>query len=292
MGTHITDTALIFEGGGMRGAYTAAMVRVLLKENLFLDWVAGISAGSSHLINYVSRDPDRGQASFTDFASDKNIGNWSTFLRGQGYFNSNYIYRQTAGPDQPLPFDFETFASNPAQINIGGFNASTGEHTYWTRDDIRTLDDLVVRVQASSSLPVFMPMVDLGGHKWVDGALGPSGGIALDAAKDAGFTKFLVICSRTRDYVKKPAQNASFLRRHFRRYPALAEAILQRAENYNRTKDELLQLESHGSAYVFFPDTMPISINEKSVPKLRSAYATGYRQSLREIPAIKEFLGV
>ena len=54
--TRISDTALIFEGGGMRASLTSAMAVVLLNEGLSFDWVAGISAGASTAGNYFSGD--------------------------------------------------------------------------------------------------------------------------------------------------------------------------------------------------------------------------------------------
>ena len=53
------DVALIFEGGGMRASYTAGAVVTLLENNLNFGDVYGISAGSSHTVNYVSRDTVR-----------------------------------------------------------------------------------------------------------------------------------------------------------------------------------------------------------------------------------------
>lgn len=275
----------------MRAAYTAAIIRVLLKHDLHFNWVAGVSAGASNLLNYVSRDADRAQKSFTDFAADPKMGNWVTFLRGKGLFNSEYIYLQTAGKDQALPFDWDTFNANPATIRVGGFNATDGKMVYWGREDIETEEDLLVRTQASSTLPGFMPMVKIGDKTYVDGALGPSGGIAIDAARADGFTRFFVVLSRTRDYWKPQATNHRFLRRHFWRYPALAQAIIDRPDNYNRSKQEILDLVEAGDAYAFIPETMNVSVSSRSVPRLRTAYATGLAQATRELPAMKEFLG-
>ena len=47
LSSNVHDTALIFEGGGMRVSYTAAVVVALLDAGVHFDWVAGISAGSS-----------------------------------------------------------------------------------------------------------------------------------------------------------------------------------------------------------------------------------------------------
>ena len=67
--SNVTDTALLFEGGGMRAAYTSAVVAELLRERIHVDFVAGISAGSSNAANYLSRDAVRARAAFVDFAA-------------------------------------------------------------------------------------------------------------------------------------------------------------------------------------------------------------------------------
>lgn len=43
---NVLDTALVFEGGGMRNAYTAAVVAELLAQGIHFGHVSGISAGS------------------------------------------------------------------------------------------------------------------------------------------------------------------------------------------------------------------------------------------------------
>ena len=93
----------------MRASYTAAVVVALLQAEIHLDWVAGISAGSSNTANYLARDTWRAKESFVGFAADPQFGDLRTFLRGQGMFNANYIYQQTG---QPAP---EPAAQSPPQ---------------------------------------------------------------------------------------------------------------------------------------------------------------------------------
>ena len=92
--TRIGDTALIFEGGGMRASLTSAMVVTLLEAGLSFDWVAGISAGASNTVNYLSRDARRARRSFVEFAADDQFGGMKHFLRGEGLFNAEYIYQR------------------------------------------------------------------------------------------------------------------------------------------------------------------------------------------------------
>lgn len=255
--------------------------------------MGGISAGSSNTANYVSRDPWRARHSFTDFAADPRFGNWRTFVRGQGLFNARYIYEETSAPGQALPFDWETFSSSGAQVRIGAFNATRGEQVHWGREDLATLRDLMVRVRASSTMPVVMPPVTIDGEVFVDGALGPAGGIPLDAARADGYERFLAVLTQERDYVKPAQQRGdAFVRRWFRTMPAVAEALQARPARYNATREELWELERAGKAYLFVPEQMPVGNGERSVSRLQASHEAGLAQARRELPAIKKFLGV
>ena len=113
------DVALIFEGGGMRNSYTAPMVVELLARNLNFGCVYGISAGSSHTVNYLVRDATRARASFVELVKYPRFGGWGSFLRGTGYFNSPYLYEElieNAPAGDPMAFDWDTFAANPAVL--------------------------------------------------------------------------------------------------------------------------------------------------------------------------------
>lgn len=288
----VTDVALVYEGGGMRASYTSGLVVTLLEAGIEFPWVGGISAGASNTCNTVSRDAWRARHSFTDFASDPQFGDWRSFARGRGWFNAEYIYEQTALPHQALPFDWEIFQAHPARVRIGAFDAERGEQIYWGRDDLATIRDLMVRVRASSTMPVVMPPVTIEGRVYVDGALGVSAGIPLDAARADGFEKFLVVLTQERGYRKGPQRGQGFLRRHFRRYPAVADAMVGRSERYNAVREELWELEASGAAYLFVPERMPVGNGERDVTKLRASYEAGLAQAQRELPAIRDFLGL
>ena len=290
--SNVDDVALIFEGGGMRAAYTAPVVQTLLAEGIHFDWVAGISAGASNLVNYVSRDPERARASFVEFAADPNFGDWRTFVRGQGMFHAEYIYEHTSAPDEALPFDFETFTANPAGVRIGAYEADTGRGVYFGKQDVATLPALMKRVRASSTMPMIMPMVHFDGHVYVDGALGDSGGIALDAAKADGFTRYFVVLTQERGYTKAPASYPQLYRRYFRQYPAAADALASRHVRYNAVREELFDLEASGDAYLFVPDRMVIANGTRDVSQLAAAFAVGSAQARREVPRWREFLGL
>lgn len=207
-------------------------------------------------------------------------------------FNSDWIYQQTSGPDGPLPLEFDRFISNPAQFRIGAFRMKDGQQVWFDRETVTTMSRLMTAVQASSSMPVLMPPVKIDGDLYLDGALGPSGGIGLDVAEADGFERFLVVLTQPRDYVKKAPRFSGAARRYFRAYPAVADALLERHARYNATRERIFELEKAGRAMVFAPTTMPVSNGERSVAKLRAAHQLGLAQARAEMPVWKEWLGL
>ena len=289
---NVTDTALIFEGGGMRASFSSGVLAVLLEAGIHTNWVGGISAGSTCVANYVSRDARRAERSFVDFAAEPQFGNWRTWLRGQGVFNAEWIYERTSLPHQALPHDWATFQANPTQVAIGALRCTDGEMVYWGREDMSRMFDLMKRVRASSTMPLLMPLTTVDGELYCDGALGPTGGFAVDAAKDAGYEKFIVVMTRERGYRKQQTRFPRGYQRIFRQYPAVAGGLLERPANYNRTLDELFELERAGRAFLIFPDKMPIRNSERRVPVLRAVFQSGRAVAERELGALQRFLGV
>ena len=141
-------------------------------------------------------------------------------------------------------------------------------------------------------MPALMPLTTIDGVDYCDGALGPTGGFAVDQAAADGYDRFLVVMTRERGYRKPPVRSTAAMRILFRRYPAVARALIARPDNYNRSVAELLRLEREGRAYLVFPDSMPIRNSERRVPVLRSVFQAGRSQAERELKAIRAFVGL
>lgn len=292
--TTIDDVALVFEGGGMRGAYTAAVLTTLLEEGIYFPHVSGISAGSSHVMNYVSQDPWRARASFVDIAADERCGGTRYWLQGKGLFNVDFLYDEVIRPGGPLPFDHATFLANPATVRVGTFNATRGRVRWLGKEDMTTVEDMARAVRASSTLPLLMPPVCIDGDVHYDGALGPNAGIALDAPMRDGYRKFVLVLTRPRDYVKpgvRPSLDLA-LRARFAHLPAIREAVLRRPARYNAVRRRIAQLEEAGRAWVFYPEHLDLSSTEMDIDRLEAAYNAGKKQIQKELPSLKAFVGL
>lgn len=291
---HIDDTALVFEGGGMRGAFTAGIVATLIEEGIDFPHVSGISAGSSNTVNYVSRDAKRAHDTFTTVADSPDFGGFRHWIEGRGMFNVDYLYDEIAQPDGDAPLDLDTFLANPAEVRIGAFNATRGEEVWFTKDDMRTVEEVGRCVRASSTLPIIMPTVTIDGDTYVDGALGPNGGIPLDAPMRDGYRKFFVVLTRPRDFVKTPTKPGvcSALRLAFPRLPSIAEAVARRTVAYNAARRKLFQLEEQGRALIVTPGDLGIDKMEMNVDRLEDAYDAGVARACADLPRWEAFLGL
>ena len=152
------------------------------------------------------------------------------------------------------------------------------------------MEDVALAARTSSTLPILMKMREIDGVPYVDGALGTSGGLLIDAARAAGYSRFLAVLTRPRGYVKGPQKRERAVRRILRNTPKVADAMVARPGIYNAAKQSLIDEAAAGNAYLFFPDEMGVESTELDAEKLRANYAAGQAQVERDWPAMREFL--
>ncbi|MBC2575365.1 patatin-like phospholipase family protein [Peptostreptococcus canis] len=288
MENNIYDVALIFEGGGMRAAFSTGIANTLLENNIYFDYASGISAGASVLLNYLSKDVERGKKSFIDIVDDPNFGGWSSFVKGKGFFNGEYIYEQIAHPGQPLPFKYDEFKNNPARFRIGTYDVLSNASKYFTNEDVNCIEDIMKIARASSSLPILMPPTIYKTGVYYDGGL--CGGIALDIAIKDGYKKFFIVRTQEKSYRKNPVKHKSAIKRFFKNTPMVAETMFKRPYIYNETCNLVERLEKAGLAMVVYPEKMDITNREKDKIKLIQTYNQGCKIGQRDVEKWKNFL--
>jgi len=273
----------------MRGAYTCAVAAYLLERGVYFDNVYGVSAGSSNAVNYVSRDANRAVGSFTELVNLPKLGDWKTLLQHKGYYNAHYIYEEAGLPDGPLPFDIDTFNANPAKVTIASFDRDSGRDVFFRKDELRTVPELMVRVRASSTVPLLMPPPKVDGRYCYDGGFAVGGGLPLERIREDGFDRVFVVRTRKRGY-RKPEGGNEWARAFFWRRPLMRDAMLTRNARYNTACDLLDEWEAQGKAYVFYCDNLTLSGYERDYDELWRNFESAYRQIVRDYPRLEEFL--
>ena len=141
-------------------------------------YVCGISAGSSNTVNYVSDDKFRVREAFMMHEAAREATGLHSLARGHGYFDADALYEDavTLGT---LPFDYETFMANPADVRIQTFQRDTGCTLRFGKEGMTDPVRLMDIVRASSTLPGAMRPRPVDGHVLYDGGLGEGRGLPV-----------------------------------------------------------------------------------------------------------------
>ena len=278
-------TGLVLEGGALRAIFSSGVCDALLDGNIMTDYVVGVSAGIAYGVSYVSRQPRRNLEVVTRYAPDKRYMGMNNLVdkKNRSYFGLKFAYDTI--PNELIPFDYDTFAAYPGQVEAVVTNLNTGKADYLPvpRDDKESR-----LLQATCAMPILFPIYQINGQPYLDG--GAADSIPWQRALDQGCDRVLVVLSRPRDYVRKPDKLIPLIRKTYRDYPNFVRAMEDRAAVYNRSREELFAREERGELLVIAPDsTLGVSRIERDSNKLRLLWAKGYQQAVDRMEEIRAY---
>lgn len=263
-------TALVLEGGGMRGVFTSGVLDAFMKHDLTFPYVVAVSAGACNGMSYVSHQPRRARISNIDYlARYKYIGLRHLVTQGC-IFDRELLYDKF--PNQYLPFDFDTFFSSPMTFEMVTTNCLTGQPMYLSErhDRQRALDI----VRASSSLPYVSKIVDVDDIPMLDGGIVDS--IPLQHAIDMGYPTNVLVLTRNRGY-RDTGKDMKIPRFIYRKYPRLRVALSRRLAAYNAQLEFVERMEDEGRVICIRPERpMEVDRIEKDIAKLERLYEEGF----------------
>ena len=266
------NTALVLEGGGLRGVFTCGVLDFFMDHGIRFPFTVGVSAGACNGLSYMSGQRGRARASNIDLM-EKHHYVGVKYLFTQGCIMDFKLLFEDF-PERIIPYDYPAYAANPDRFVMVTTNCLTGKAEYFEEkhDPSRIMDI----VRASSSLPFVSKITYVDGVPMLDGGIADS--IPVEYAMSQGYTKLVVVLTRNRGYRKKEGQMRA-ARLFYRKYPALQKAISERNAVYNRTMDLIERLEDEGRIVVIRP--VEVSRMEKDTKKLVSLYQEGYREAER-----------
>ena len=263
-------TALVLEGGGMRGVFTSGVLDAFMKHDLTFPYIVAVSAGACNGMSYVSHQPRRARISNIDYlARYKYIGLRHLVTQGCN-FDRELLYDKC--PNQYLPFDFDTFFSSPMTFEMVTTNCLTGQPMYLSErhDRQRALDI----VRASSSLPYVSKIVDVDGIPMLDGGIVDS--IPLQHAIDMGHPTNVLVLTRNRGY-RDTGKDMKIPRFIYRKYPRLRVVLSRRLAAYNAQLEYVERMEDEGRVICIRPERpMEVDRIEKDIAKLERLYEEGF----------------
>lgn len=262
-------TALVLEGGGMRGVFTSGVLDWMIDHNITFPYLVGVSAGSSNALSYASHQRGRGKYIFADLQMERHYLGTRNIWRHRSIMDMDLLYREL--PETIWPYDYEVYRNNPMRVESVATDCLTGEAAYLEeKEDPARIIDIV---RASSSLPFVCPIAHVDGRPMLDGGIADS--IPLQRALNQGYEHVIVVLTRHKGYRKEEKKvKIPFF---YARYPKLREAICTRATRYNKQMEWVEQLEREGRITVIRPDhPVEVARIETNMEKMNALYHHGF----------------
>jgi predicted patatin/cPLA2 family phospholipase len=269
---NLDRSALILEGGGLRGVYTAGVLRFFMDRDLYFPYVLGVSIGACNGANYVARQPERNRIVNIRYVRDRRFLSYLRLFRGGELFGVDFIF--DAIPNELVPFDFETFLKSEQRFIAVALDCHTGEAVYIEKTGLTKADFMNV-LRAGSSLPLVQKPVSFKSRTLMDGGL--SDPVPIQKSIADGNRSHILILTQPKGYRKQSSDLAWLIKRRYQHFAGLCQTIGTRHSRYNETMERIDRLEEKREIFVIRP-AQPLKVGrlERNKNRLYVAYDQGY----------------
>ena len=277
---------LVLEGGGHRGIYTAGILDVFAQNNISFDGIMGVSAGCIHGVSFLSGQIGRSVRYTTRFCNNPSYMSFKSLIKTGDFFNVDFCYYKL--PETLDPFDNDAFDKNPTPFYAVCSDVKTGKAVYHKCDSVR--GEKIKWIQASASMPLAAKIVKIDESEFLDGGITDS--IPIKKMQELGYSKNIVILTQEAGYRKKPNSLLPLIKRIYKKYPELINAIQNRHIIYNQQLDYLEEQEKLGNVIIIRPSQKPQAGRiEKDKKKILSTYNLGRNDAEKLLETVKNFIG-
>ena len=277
---------MVLEGGAFRTIFSTGVCDAFIKADIYPDYFVGVSAGIAYGVSYLSRQYGRNLAILETYANDKRYMGVRNLLnpRNRSYFGIRFTYDTI--PNELIPFDYKAFAEYQGVAEGVVTNLETGLAEYHVVDPN---DREFLILQASCALPLLFPIYYIGGNPCLDGGIADP--IPYERAFEVGCDRVIVILTRERSYVRGHEKAEKLVDMTYRKYPKFLDVMHRRAENYNKSRERLFELEREGKVLIFAPhDTTGFSRTERDTAKVHNLWQDGLTQATERIDEVRGFI--
>ena len=277
--------ALVLEGGGNRGVFTAGVLDVFMEENLWLNYVVGVSAGACNGVDYASRQIGRTRDCMINEDPAYKSVSLSKMIKNRTLFDMEMLFEDF--PRKIYPFDFERFFEGDVFCENVVTDCMSGKAAYLT--EYKDKDRLLKIIRASSSLPGFAPFVSIDNQLYCDG--GVADPIPVQRAIDKGYKKQVIVLTREDGYQKKKSFTKYLMAESYhRKYPRLYAAICRQHEIYNKTLDKIKRWEEEEKIIVLRPRKELLDRSGSDISLLKAFYEQGKEVAYQYLDKIRTYL--
>lgn len=279
---------IAFEGGASRTYFSCGVMKTFIEHNIKADVIAGSSAGIANAISYASWQADRFETVLKDYyCTPQYMGVKYMFKKDvRSMYNIPLVFDKI--PNELVPFDYEAFDRMGIKSVATVTNIETAKTEYITLDGSDKEWKVLV---ATCALPILFPPVEIDGKTYMDGGITDSVPVDYLIEKES-CDKVIVVLTQEREYRKeKDDWTLKLSANKFKDYPEFANALLNRNNNYNETREHLYELEKEGKIFIIMPEVMQgISRTENNYDKLIGIFNHGVYCCNKQLDNLKNYL--
>ena len=239
-------------GGGTRGIFGAGVLDRCMDLGIRFDFFVGVSAGSANGASYIAGQRGRNFVFYNDYAFRKEYMSLDNLVKTGSYLGLDYIYSTLSNDDGEYPLDYDAMMADPCDFEVVATNAVTGRAMYFKKNEIeRNKYDFF---KASCCVPGVDKPYFVGKIPCYDGGLADP--IPYKRAFRAGCDKVVVILTKPRDTVRNSGKDRLLAAAIAGDYPKAAETWINRANVYNKSIEEIFELEKEGRVLVVAPENI------------------------------------
>ncbi|PSW33465.1 patatin family protein [Photobacterium phosphoreum] len=274
---NITDIALVTEGGGQKGIFTAGVLDAFLeKEFNPFSLLIGTSAGSLNIASYICQQPKHAYRVITEITTSREFFSYSKLFTARGGMNLDWLIEQT---QTKLKLDWHTGRKN--MINRTVLATASGlDHNQAGFFDLNA-NDWDQKLKASCAIPLLnrQPIYS-NEHYWVDGGLHAP--IPVKEAYDRGYKNIVVI--RTNQVgLNANHQWLKTLKRGLTHTKAASfiDMLLLHEQKYNESEDFINNPPDDVNIYEIYPHkALESKLIGSDINALNHDYELGHQMGL------------
>ncbi|WP_257284641.1 patatin family protein [Endozoicomonas sp. SESOKO1] len=228
--------ALVVEGGGMRGIFTAGILDAFLDKRLSaFDGYYGVSSGALNLSSFIAGQRGRNLDIYTNLCLESEFISLLRHIRGGDLFDLDWFFQKLS---QQNALNFPRFKKklNQQSFTVVSTCIDTGKPVYHSIDSNTPNEVINDALKASSALPmIYRKPVFVNNQALTDGSL--SDPLPIQKAIDDGHNQIIVLRTRQASFRKHSATGSRIYAWKNRQMPAVSMLIKEQNTIYNQAAD-------------------------------------------------------
>jgi len=275
----ISNTALVAEGGGQRGIFTAGVLDSWLHAGFNpFDLLIGTSAGAQNLSSYMTCQQGFGHHSITSISKDPKFFKLSRTLIGKHAVDLDWYFKQVDQGEHRLNVGCGEERLQSRKLLFSATKISDRSATFFEPSK----DNWLTVLKASSALPIlYKKGVQIDDDYYVDGGL--SAPIPVEEAYQRGAKRIVVIRTIPKDTnVQSPwAHKLKSMLCNANRCPKVLDLITHHENAYQKTLEFIEQPPKGIEIVQIYPEqALASSLVGSSDESLNNDYDLGIRAGL------------